>query len=351
MTRLGSLLSAFLLLLCGCASGGSSSVPSGGASGPPSQAARSSAASLGSQNTTKLTGVFTSLAGNQVPLWVAQDGGILRQHGIDLSSSLLQGSPAMASLLSGETQVVQGGGSEILAAAAEGGDLVALSTLDPYFDFVFVVPNRIQSFADLKGKKLGIAPPGGTVYIATRLVLKRVGLDPDKDVTQVSMGVTQQRAVALQSGAIDGSLLDIVTGKKLAEGGGFHIIYDLATQKVPYATASTVVRKSWLAANRELTQRYIDALIEGISRTKQDKAFAMATYKKFTKVDSDVEVEQTYDYFKPILLSQPFPTVDQFADTARILGEVNPKLASLNLSAVIDDSFVRNAVDRGIGRT
>jgi ABC-type nitrate/sulfonate/bicarbonate transport system substrate-binding protein len=156
--------------------------------------------------------------------------------------------------------------------------------------------------------------------------------------------------VALQSGAIDGTLLDIVAGKKLVDGGGFHILYDLASQKVFSAAASTVVRKSWLANNKELMQRYVDSIVEGAARTKQDKAAAVAAYKKYTKVDSDEEAQATYDYFQPIILAQPFPKPEQFADVAQVLGEVNPKVKGLDLSTVLDDSLVKSAVDRGIGR-
>lgn len=355
-SRLVVVISGVLLALVasGCSSvspastSNASSVSAPAASASGGQSSGKPAAST--QATTKLNGVFTSLAGNQLPMWVAEDGGIFGQHGIDVSASLLQGSPAMASLISGEIQVVQGGASEIIGAAAQSGDLVALSTLDPYFDFVFVAPNSIKTLADLKGKKLGVAPPGGTVYIATRLVLKRAGLDPDKDVTQVAMGVTQQRAVALQSGAIDGSLLDIIAGKKLVDSGGFHILYDLAAQKVFSAGASTAVRKSWLASNRELMQRYMDALVQGVIRTKQDKAFAVTTFKKYTKIDNDAEAQGTYDYFQPIILPQPLPKVEQFADTAQIMAEVNPKISSLDLNTLIDPSLVQSAVDRGAGK-
>ncbi|HEX6511329.1 MAG TPA: ABC transporter substrate-binding protein [Chloroflexota bacterium] len=324
------------LLLAGCSTGGAAP-----AAAPPSASAPAQA--------TKITGVFTSFNGDQLPVWLGIDGGIFRQHGIELSMSLLQESPALASLLSGEVQVISGGGVGILSAAAEGSDLVTLSLVNPYFNFVFVAPNRIQSLADVKGKRLGIAPPGGPIWLATRMVLKRAGLDPDKDVTQVSMGVTEQRIVALQSGSIDASLLDIIGGRRLVEGGGFHVLYDLAAQKVPYAGVGTVVKKSWVAANRDIAQRYIDALMEGISRTKRDKAAALATYKKWAKSENDAEAQQTYDYFVPNLLSQPYPKADPFTETVSILAEVNPKVAGVNVGSLIDESFVKDAVARGVG--
>ncbi|HLY65946.1 MAG TPA: ABC transporter substrate-binding protein [Chloroflexota bacterium] len=355
MHRLGGLVGTLLVLLSACASAApaapppSSVAPGSAQSKPGSSAQTSGSPATSAGAATKLIGVFTSLAGNQTPFWLAMDGGSFRQHGLEVSASLLQGSPAMASLFSGEIQFAEGAAGEILSAAAENSDLAYLSTIDPYFDFVLVAPNSIITAADLKGKKLGIAPPGGTVWVATRMVLKRVGVDPDKDVTQISMGVTQQRAVALQSGAIDASLLDIITGRKVVQAGGFHILYDLATQKVPYSTG-TAVRKSWLANNHDVMQRFTDALIEGISRYKQDGTAAMASYKKYTKTDSDAEAQQMYDYYNPILLSQPFPKTQDFSETAQVMADVNPKVSSVDLNALVDPSFVQNAVDRGLAK-
>ncbi len=313
-----SLLVAGLVLLASACSSGGAVAPASAGVAPSGSAGPAQA---------KLTGVFTSFNGDQIPLWLAIDSGIFRQHGIDLSVSLLQESPALASLMSGEVQVVSGGGVGVLSATVEGGDPVTLSLVNPYFNFVFVVPNRIQSFQELK----------------------RAGLDPDKDVVQVSMGVTEQRIAALESGAIDGSMLDLIGGRRIAETGRFHVLYDLAAQRVPYAGVGTVVRKSWLSGNRPVMQRYIDSLIEGIVRAKRDKAAALASYKKYTKNEDDAEAQKTYDYFVPNLLSQPFPKAEPFNETIEILSEVNPKVRGLNVNSLIDDSFVKDAVARGLG--
>ncbi len=96
-------------------------------------------------------------------------------------------------------------------------------------------------------------------------------------------------------------------------------------------------------------QRYIDSLIEGIVRAKRDKAAALASYKKYTKNEDDAEAQKTYDYFVPNLLSQPFPKAEPFNETIEILSEVNPKVRGLNVNSLIDDSFVKDAVARGLG--
>jgi NitT/TauT family transport system substrate-binding protein len=351
VNRTGSLVGVLLVGLALAACGGSAAAPAASAPGsgkPASAPAASAPASApASGAVTPLHVAFTSFNGAEMPLWVAMDSGIFRKHGLDVSGILLQESPAVASLLSGEVQVIQGGGAGTIASAASGSDLKILANVSPYFNFIFVTPNSIKTGADLKGKKLGIAPRGGAVWIATRMTLERLGLNPDTDVTQVSMGVTTERAAAMESGAIDGSILDLIVGQKVVDTGKFHVLYDLAAQKVPYPS-STVVRKSWLADHKDLAQRYIDGLMEGIAKTKEDEALAVATYKKYSKTD-DAVAKATYDYFKPLLRSQPLPTPDEFTPTAKIMAEVNPKAANVDVASLIDDSFVKDAVARKVG--
>lgn len=355
MNRTGRFLGVLLVGLALAACGGSAApaasapAPSKPASPAASKPATSpAAAGPASGALTPLHVAFTSFNGAEIPLWVAMDSGIFRKHGLDVSALLLQESPAVASEMSGEIQVIQGGGAGTIASAAGGSDLTILSNVSPYFNFLFVTPNSIKTGADLKGKKLGIAPPGGAVWIATRMTLERLNVDPDTDVTQVSMGVTSQRAAAMENGAIDGSILDLIVGQKVVDTGKFHVLYDLAAKKVPYPS-STVVRRSWLADHKDVAQRYVDGLIEGIARTKQDEALAVATYKKYSKDEDNAVAKATYDYFKPLLLSQPFPKADEFTPTAKIMAEVNPKVAKLDVASLIDDSFVKDAVARKVG--
>ncbi len=61
----------------------------------------------------------------------------------------------------------------------------------------------VKSYADLKGKNIGVSDFGGTEYPVTRNVLKSMGIDPDKDVKWTAVGAGVPAGVALQRGAID----------------------------------------------------------------------------------------------------------------------------------------------------
>jgi len=98
------------------------------------------------------------------------------------------GANTMSALLSGQLQLAQVGGSEVLSAAARGADVVIVATLSPVFPYVFMAAADIRSPADLEGKKVGISTAGGSADIAIRQGLRQVGIGPDKDVTIVPVG-------------------------------------------------------------------------------------------------------------------------------------------------------------------
>jgi NitT/TauT family transport system substrate-binding protein len=68
---------------------------------------------------------------------------------------------------------------------------------------------EIKEPRQLKGKKIAGSSPGGTVTFLTVLVLKRLGLDPERDVFLNPMGGTgASRLAALESGVVDAVILE-----------------------------------------------------------------------------------------------------------------------------------------------
>jgi len=247
-------------------------------------------------------------------------------------------------------QVAQVGGSEVLSANAEGGDLVVVAQLAGVYPFVLEVAAKITSIADLKGKKIGVSSVGSSSDIATRAALKKLGLDPDKDVTIVPVGSAAQRTAAMLSGAIDAGVSQ-PPDSLAVEKAGFHVLYDLASQKLPSANTSVVVTRTFLTANKAVVQRYVDSLVQGIKKLKADRQFGIDVLKKYFKSTDDVAMAATYDFYAQLVTAtQPFPKPEMFADAQTILGAKSDKVKSYDVTRMLDTSFVQSAVDRGLDK-
>src|SRR5439155_15242415 len=122
--------------------------------------------------------------GAHLPLFLARDKGIFAKYGLDVTlQGLGGGSVASAALIGGDIQIADITGSEIVNADANGADILVLATLTPTYPYVFEVNKDIKTKEDLIGQTIAIRAVGDATDIATRVVLKKEGLDPDKDVT------------------------------------------------------------------------------------------------------------------------------------------------------------------------
>ncbi|HEV8229650.1 MAG TPA: ABC transporter substrate-binding protein [Candidatus Limnocylindria bacterium] len=345
MRRLLALSTATLLLAAAC--GGTAVAPSPSAS----TAASAAATATPKPSPFKLVVSYSNIIGDELPLWVTKEGGFFADNALEIGDlqniASAQGVPA---IISGQVQVAQVGGSEVLSANAEGADLVIVAQLAGVYPFVLEVSADIKTVADLKGKKIGVSSVGSSSDIATRAALRKMGLDPDKDVVIVAVGSAAQRTAAMLGGAIQGGVSQPPDSLAVEEKG-FHPIYDLAGQKLPSANTSVVVTRAFMNANKAVVQRYVDSLVQGIKRMKADRAFSIDVLKKYFKSTDDKAMAATYDFYAQLVTAtQPFPRVEMFADAQSILGAKSEKVKTYDVSKMLDTSFVQSAVDRGLDK-
>ncbi len=354
MKRLWALI-VVALTLAGCggtAPAGSTPAPasSAAAAAKPSGsgAAKPSAASGG---LTKVTIAFSNIAGSNLAAWTALDGGYFQKNGLDVDLTLIAGgSRTMAALLAGDVQLILAGGGEALGAASQGADLLIIGTQGPVYPYKFMVAKEIQKPEDLKGKSVGIASYGGSSDIATRVVLRRLGLDPDKDVTFVSLSDAQTRSAALLSGKVQAGV-DSPPGTIKLEQAGMHALVNLAAEKIPADNNTIVGQRSWVNANKATAQKIVDSLVQGAARAKKDREFGLATMKKYYKNDNDAEMRPAYEFTADETMpALPYPKPEQFKDTLEQLSVKNEKLKNFDVTKMLDESFVKSAADRGLDK-
>ena len=353
--RAGWRLTAALLVLVACQPAAGSSAPAGGAPPAAPTAAASGAGAPAGPGAgqappapTKLTVSFSQINGNEIPLWVAKEAGIFTQNGLDPDLQLVEGNKGIASLLAGETQFADIGGSQTMSAVASGGDLVVLGVIAPVYQFVFMVAPEIKTAADLKGKTIGVSTLGDSSDIATRLVLSKLGLDPTTDVTIVTTGSSANRRAALVNGAIQAGMSS-PPESLLLEDEGFSVLVDMTTLDLATATQAEVGQRSYVSAHPDVTQRYMDSIVEGIARARRDKDFAVGVMKKYFQSSDDRTMGRTYDFYMDrVIPSLPFPKPEQFRESQTILGATNESVRQLDLSQMLDPSFVQSAADRGL---
>jgi ABC-type nitrate/sulfonate/bicarbonate transport system substrate-binding protein len=293
---------------------------------------------------------YSELLPTQMTLWATADAGLFARHGLDVTVELIESTPGMAAAIAGQTQIAMIGGGAPRKPAARRADIVVLANVSPVYPFVFQVAPAIRSVEDLRGQRVGVSRYGSASDIATRVALGRVGLDPDRDVSIIQVGSATARRAAMLAGNIVGGVVQPPDTLAL-ESEGFQTLFDLAALNLPAASSVLTAQRGYVAANRDAVQRFVDAFMEGIALVKRDRPYAIGLLKQYLKNDDEIALNVAYDYFtEKIIVDQPYPRAEHFADAVAQLAETNPAVRDFNMAGLLDASFVQSAVERGVGR-
>ena len=284
---------------------------------------------------------YSNLIADSLSLWVARESGIFARNGLDVDLQYIASSNAFAALLAGQVQASAGGGSEVISGTANGADVVVVANLMPIYPYFMESPAAIQKPTDLKGQSIAITNPGATFDIASRVALKKVGLNPDADVTFIKTGSVVNVQSALMSGQVAGGLAQVPDTLKL-EAAGLHPVIDMSTLNAPASGTVVTMQRAYLDANKDVAQKIVDSIVQAYAAEKEDRATTVKVLKQYLKSEDDTAMGATYDYY--VAKAPPTaPRPEQFADSFAVLAEQNPAINGVDLAKMMDASFFQKA--------
>ncbi|MGH7835952.1 MAG: ABC transporter substrate-binding protein, partial [Candidatus Binatia bacterium] len=150
---------------------------------------------------------YDNAEGPKIVLFIAEDEGLFRKHGLEVSfervSPVKLGPPR---LLSGELDVLAGNSGPVVEAIIlDQKPLAVIGSLGPAKFAIFAAAS-IKKAEDLRGKRFGVSTPGASQDRIPRRALKRLGLEPEKDIQIVYTGFNNstERLKVLARGEVDG---------------------------------------------------------------------------------------------------------------------------------------------------
>jgi NitT/TauT family transport system substrate-binding protein len=258
---------------------------------------------------------------NKVPQLVAADQGLYAKHGLEVHQTISAGA-ARAAAASGVVvpdayvnkdpgvapPIEVGGGSPMIygfVRNARGAARVVVLTQEPMvMDHIIGKPG-IAGIQDLKGKRLGFSGVGAVTHFAALSLAKKLGWDPDRDVTLVGGSATLD---ALKQDKVD-AILASAMGIALAPQAGFRDIADLTTYRIPLAGSGIMVDRAYLAGHRDTVLRFLKADIEATALMQRDrKVFTAALAKWFNITDARTQDGMFAHVNK--FEKKPYPAVD-----------------------------------------
>lgn len=294
--------------------------------------------------TGRMTVYYTALTADYLPLWIAQEEGLFKKHGLKIKLAEVEDASGIPALLSGDMQIGATAPTSVLAANANGAGLSIIATTDPTIPFEMLATKDVKDISDLKGKKIGVSSVGSGSDFATRVGLKTAGLDPN-DVSILPLGSKSNRVAALTSGQIQAGVDNPPTSLSL-KSQGLHVLFDIATMNVKTPTIVYAAKASWLKSNSKDAQAFMDALVEAIEVEHDDQATSVAVLKKYFDSDDTAAMDAAWKYFEQTVPASPVSNVGDFKSLIEFGAEHTPALADLDVSESIDNSFVEKASEK-----
>src|ERR1041384_6366041 len=217
----------------------------------------------------RINAIYASLAGDHAALYVAQEMGLFRKHGLDVNLSYTAGAAqVIQTMMAGDNQIATAGGSGVVDAGFGGGGLIAVAGMVNIPAFYIVVQPEIKSIQDLRGKPIGITRFGSSTDFTMRYILKKAGLEPDKDVPLLQLGGQPELAAGIETRRIFAAPMTPPALLKTLKAGA-RIQIPPKTIGLSFPHVGIVVRKQFLAARRQTVKNFI-GYSEGVATLHRD---------------------------------------------------------------------------------
>ena len=234
--------------------------------------------------------VATSSMAFLVP-FVAKDRGLYLKNGAEVELIQMRPNVAMAALLSGDIDYVELIGS-IIRSAAKGLPVRAISTSIKAPFFSLVAKNKYKSIKDLKGAVIGLTSIGGTNHVSTRLTLRQLGLDPEKDVALIAIGDEKLMYDAFKIGRVDAIVIAPPFSVQLKREG-FPLLANTAQHvTIPFSGLGTTLDR--IKNNRPQIKRLLKAEIEALRFIHGNPAGTTDVIRKRFNMDEKL-ARESYD--------------------------------------------------------
>ncbi|HEY1232876.1 MAG TPA: ABC transporter substrate-binding protein [Candidatus Binatia bacterium] len=287
----------------------------------------------------KITWGVTSLsASNWIP-WVAKDAKIYEKNGLDVELILVKGSgQTSTSILGGSLFGAPVALPTVMLADLGGADLVNVAHTVPGVQSKLLVKQEIKKAEDLKGKKIATSSLGSLGDFLFKYIMRKHGLEPNRDVVWISIGTPQERLQALASGVVDAADLSYPVDAQ-GERMGFKVLFD-ARKEVVYPSMSVVTRRKNIQDDRDTVMRMVRSHVEGIAYFKTHKDFSMKVLSKYLRVNDQELLEGSYEIYKQDFISVPYPITKGLEATYDYVAQTRPEIRNRKPDDFVDPSFI-----------
>ncbi len=277
-----------------------------------------------------------------LPFTIARDKGYYRAEGLDVELILMSAPIASRALLSGDVTVATVGGAG-LPPLLRGSPFKFLFTSYNRAMFWLFAKPEIRDVKGLKNKRVGVSGIGSGPDSLMREVLRLNGLDPNRDVAVLSLGVMPTIFAGLQNGIVDAAMLSPPVTFK-AEEAGFRELISFPKQDFVELQGSVLVRDASLQSDAVQIEKFLRGTYKGFRYIKENRAGTIPIVAHYLRIDNAMAAKAYDQVVRPSMTQDGTLNVEtQHKAVEHVLTRLNMKEAP-PMSKIFDFSFTRRVI-------
>jgi NitT/TauT family transport system substrate-binding protein len=286
---------------------------------------------------------YSSRSIASIDLFIAQDRGFFKEEGLDAQLVQVRATAAIAAIVSDEVHALGSIGSAI-RAIPRGAPIKVLAVSLRRPIFWLVTRPELKSFADIKGKIMGTTTFGGSQHTAGIRMLRRAGLNPEKDVTVVLGGDVPTQLQGLVNGSIQVGILSPPTVIVARDKYKMNVLASAMEEFTSLQNGLGVLEKN---LKDPIVKRILRARGKGNRYFHQNEKGTAEILAKYLNVDLGTALE-TYRISRTAFTTDGIPSESELSEylmeDAQILGLPAPAPV-----AKVFDFSVQREVNRELG--
>jgi NitT/TauT family transport system substrate-binding protein len=288
----------------------------------------------------KLLTLYTARVMSQAYPWIAEEAGLFRKYDLDVPLIFVTpGAPAVAAILSGDSEVAVIGAASITRPFVQGNkDPVIIGGIKSLLTHSIIAKTDIKRPEQLKGKRIGVSRIGSNPHYFAVQALRHFGID-SREVSYIQAGGAPETLAALVAQGIDAAVLTVPTDAQALKLGYHYVIYgpDL---KIAYAATTLTTRRSIVAKREPVIGRFMRAMAESAKIMHTDKEYTYKVLGKYLRVDDRKLLEASYNVEIKALEPRLAIKLEGLQSTLEEIAPVDPRAKTVKPQEMVDTRYL-----------
>ena len=288
----------------------------------------------------KINFIYTARVMSQSYPWIAHEAGLFKKYELEVPLIFVTaGAPAVATILSGDSEVTQQGAAALARPFVLGNrDIVFIGGIKSLLTHSIIAKAEIKRAQDLKGKRIGVSRIGSNPHYFAVQALRHFGIE-SREVSYVQAGGAPETLAALVAQGIDAAVLTVPTDAQALKLGYHYVIYgpDL---NIAYAATTFNTRRSLLSKKGPVIGRFMRAMAEAAKIMHTDKEFVYKVMEKYLRIDDRKLLEASYKVeikaLEPRLAMKP----EGFQSALDEIAATEPRAKTVKPQEMIDNRYL-----------